>query len=93
MPITLRLGIPGVSYSDLFDPDRLRELHNIFDAELASANPELFAAWCKYRKNPAQSKTPVEISALLVGVEVFIAFLFQRNSQRRAARNRSDLGS
>jgi len=80
MPITLRLGIPGISYSDLFDPDRLKELHNIFDAELATANPELFAAWCNYRGNPAQPKTPVEISALLVGVaghvSRFLARLF-----------------
>jgi NADPH-dependent glutamate synthase beta subunit-like oxidoreductase/NAD(P)H-flavin reductase len=68
MPITLRLGIPGISYADLFDPDRLKQLHQIFDAELAAENPELFASWDNYRRNPEQPRTPVEVSALLVGV-------------------------
>src|SRR6185503_5297248 len=68
MPTELRLGIPGFSHPDLFNPDRLKDLHNVFDTELAAANPELFASWDAYRKNPGQPKTPVEISALLVGV-------------------------
>ena len=73
MPITLRLGIPGISYADLFDPDRLKQLNQIFEAELAAANPELFASWDNYRKNPAQPKTPVEVSALLVGVSGYVS--------------------
>ena len=88
MPITLRLGIQGISYSDLFDPDRLRELNNIFDAELAAANPELFAAWSHYRSNRAQPKTAVEISALLVGVagyvSRFVSRLFQIEAEAEA---------
>ena len=68
MPITLRLGIPGISYFDLFDPDRLKQLHSIFDADLARENPELFASWDAYRRSPFQARTPVEVSALLVGV-------------------------
>src|SRR4030095_15312090 len=88
MPITLRLGIPGISYSDLFDPDRLKQLHNVFDAELAAANPELFASWDSYRKDPAQPKTPVEVSALLVGVaghvSGFVARLFLVEPEPRA---------
>src|SRR5262245_23731121 len=81
MPIAIRLGIPGISYSDLFDPERLKELQNIFDAELSAANPELYASWDGYRRNPAQPRTAVEISALLVGVaghvSRFVARLFQ----------------
>jgi NADPH-dependent glutamate synthase beta subunit-like oxidoreductase/NAD(P)H-flavin reductase len=81
MPIAIRLGIPGISYSDLFDPERLKELQNIFDAELSAANPELFVSWDSYRRNPAQPRTAVEISALLVGVaghvSRFVARLFQ----------------
>src|SRR5438552_7812696 len=68
MPTQLRRGLPGFSYPDLFNPDRLKDLYILFDAELAAANPELFASWDAYRKNPGQAKTPVEISALLVGV-------------------------
>src|SRR5678815_573376 len=88
MPITLRLGIHGISYSDLFEPDRLKQLHQIFDAELAAANPELYAAWDSYRRNPAQVRTPVEISALLVGVadhfSRFVVRLFQIESEAQA---------
>ncbi|HET9216291.1 MAG TPA: FAD-dependent oxidoreductase, partial [Terriglobia bacterium] len=88
MPSTLRLGIPGFSYCDLFEPDRLKELHNLFDAELAAANPELFAAWNSYRTNPVQPRTPVEISALLVGVaghvSRFLIRLFQVEAEAEA---------
>src|SRR5688572_17421038 len=95
MPITLRLGIPGISYSDLFDPDRLKELHKIFDAELAVANPELFASWSSYRTNPSAPKTPVEMSALLVGVaghvSSFLVRLFQIEAESEVlARSTSD---
>ena len=91
MPITLRLGIPGISYSDLFNPDRLKELLDVFDAELAAANPELFSAWDSYRRNPGQPRTPVEISALLVGVaghvSSFVARLFQIEGDTAALAN------
>jgi len=95
MPSTLRLGIPGISYCDLFEPDRLKELHNIFDAEMAAANPELFASWSDYRCNPARTRTPVEISALLVGVaghvSSFLVRLFQIEAESEVlARSTSD---
>jgi NADPH-dependent glutamate synthase beta subunit-like oxidoreductase/NAD(P)H-flavin reductase len=88
MPTELRLGIPGFSYPDLFNPDRLKDLHNVFDKELAVANPELFAAWDGYCKNPGQPRTPVEISALLVGVadhvSRFVIRLFQVEAEAAA---------
>src|SRR5688572_22429242 len=68
LPAELKLGIRGFSYSDLYEPQRLAELLDVFDQELAGANPELFASWDDYRRNPAKPRTPVEISALLVGV-------------------------
>jgi NADPH-dependent glutamate synthase beta subunit-like oxidoreductase/NAD(P)H-flavin reductase len=88
MPSTLRLGIPGISYCDLFEPDRLKELHKIFDAELAAANPELFAAWDSYRSSPAHPRKPEEISALLVGVaghvSRFLSRLFRVEAEAEA---------
>jgi NADPH-dependent glutamate synthase beta subunit-like oxidoreductase/NAD(P)H-flavin reductase len=81
LPAELRLGIPEFSYPDLYQPERLRELLDVFDGELASENPELFASWEEYRSNPGKSRTPVEVSALLVGVAShvsrFIAKLFR----------------
>jgi NADPH-dependent glutamate synthase beta subunit-like oxidoreductase/NAD(P)H-flavin reductase len=64
----LRLGVAGFEYSDLFEPEQLKHLSDVFDRELATENPELFAKWDLYRRNPGSLRNPVEISALLVGV-------------------------
>ncbi len=76
----LRLGVAGFTYPDLFKSDRLRELLEIFDSEVAEANPEFFSKWEEYRRNPSEPRTPVEVSALLVSmashVSRFLARLF-----------------
>ena len=58
----------GFNYPDLYKPERLKELVDIFDCEVAAANPELFARWDDYRRNPEKPRAPQEISALLVAV-------------------------
>ena len=76
----LRLGIPGFVYADLYKSGRLKELLDIFDFEVAAANPELFASWDAYRSNPAGPHSAIEVSALLVAmaahVSKFIVRLF-----------------
>jgi NAD(P)H-flavin reductase/NADPH-dependent glutamate synthase beta subunit-like oxidoreductase len=76
----LRLGIPGFTYADLYKPERLKELSDIFDYEVMSANPDLFSSWDDYRNHPETPRTPVEISALLVAmadhVSQFLVRLF-----------------
>src|SRR5215467_14591411 len=64
----LRLGISGFDYSDLYRPERLKELADIFECEVAAVNPELFAAWDDYRNHPEKPRTEPEISALLVAI-------------------------
>jgi NADPH-dependent glutamate synthase beta subunit-like oxidoreductase/NAD(P)H-flavin reductase len=64
----LRLGVSGFEYSDLYKPERLKELLDVFDVEVAAANPELFAAWDDYRNHPEKHRKAPEISALLVGM-------------------------
>src|SRR4051794_34165926 len=64
----LRLEIPGFEYSDLYKPERLRELLDVFDCEVAVANPELFASWDDYRNHPEKPRKAPEISALLVAM-------------------------
>ena len=64
----LRLGIGGFEYPDLYRPERLKDLLDVFDCEIAAANPELFAAWDDYRNHPAKTRKAPEISALLVAV-------------------------
>jgi NADPH-dependent glutamate synthase beta subunit-like oxidoreductase/NAD(P)H-flavin reductase len=76
----LRLGVAGFTYPDLYKSDRLRELLDIFDSEVAAANPELFSKWDAYRRDPGAPRTAVEISALLVAmashVSRFVTRLF-----------------
>jgi NADPH-dependent glutamate synthase beta subunit-like oxidoreductase/NAD(P)H-flavin reductase len=69
----LRLGVPGFTYPDLFEPNRLKDLHDVFLTQLAQANPELAQTWDDYRKHPDNPRTPVEVSALLVGVAAHVS--------------------
>jgi NADPH-dependent glutamate synthase beta subunit-like oxidoreductase/NAD(P)H-flavin reductase len=64
----LHLGIGGLEYSDLYKSERLKELLDVFDCEVASTNPELFAAWDDYRNHPEKPRKSTEISALLVAM-------------------------
>jgi len=65
---SLRLAIDGFDYSDLYKSERLKELLDIFDCEVAASNPELFASWDDYRNHPEKPRKAPEISALLVAM-------------------------
>src|SRR5437762_2743674 len=69
----LRLGVAGFTYPDLYESDRLRDLLNVFDAEVAADNPELFSKWDAYRRDPGGARTSVEISALLVAMAGYVS--------------------
>src|SRR6516162_2712593 len=69
----LCLGISGFTYPDLYKPERLKELLDVFDCEIAVANPELFAAWDDYRNHPEKPRTEPEISALLVAMAAHVS--------------------
>src|SRR5215470_15197638 len=84
----LRLGIDDFTYPDLFKPERLKELLDVFDCEVAAANPELFATWDDYRNHPESPRSAPEISALLVAmaahVSQFLTKLFGIGSEVEA---------
>ena len=84
----LRLGFEGFEFSDLFRPERLKELSEIFDQTLANENSELYKRWLAYRNNPGEVPTPIEVSALLVGVSGhvsrFVSRLFGVESESAA---------
>ena len=69
----LHLGVAGFEYADLFKPERLKDLSDVFDQELSKENPELFSRWGAYRRNPGDVRSPVEVSALLVGVSGYVS--------------------
>ncbi|PYS51953.1 MAG: pyridine nucleotide-disulfide oxidoreductase [Acidobacteria bacterium] len=86
--IELRLGIGGFTYPDLYRSERLKELLDVFDCEVAAANPELFAAWDSYRNEPQKPRPATEISALLVAmagqVSQFLTRLFDIEAEAAA---------
>ena len=81
----LRLGIPGFQYADLHDPDRLRELTEVFFREVEKSEPVLRSAWRTYQARP--DSTPArEVSELLVRMgphlSRFLARLFGLQEER-----------
>lgn len=76
----LTLGVPGFSYADLYDPNRLVDLHEEFGRRVESADPDLWSAWRAFRDAPAGSRPAPEVSLLYVRmaphVSRFVAMLF-----------------
>jgi NADPH-dependent glutamate synthase beta subunit-like oxidoreductase/NAD(P)H-flavin reductase len=77
---TPTLGLPGFSYADLYDPARLRDLTDAFDAAVKAGAPALFAEFERYRDGRGEGMKPEDVSDLLVRMapEVggFVARLF-----------------
>jgi len=77
---TMPLGVGGFTYADLHEPQRLRELYNLFDRWFAAESPEHHARFDAYRACKGVGMTPVARSeALLAGapyVGHFVAKLF-----------------
>ncbi len=84
----LTLGIPGFSYTDLYDPARLQDLSECFDQQLATDSPELFAEFEHYREAQGDGLKPEEVSDLLVRLAPklggFVARLFGVEAERDA---------
>ena len=97
---TTPLGVPGYTFADLHDPDRLASLYDRFCEEAAAADPALWSEWDAYRTNPdALAAAPVKISNLLEAmaphVSRFVARLFEigprADALARATRDQDDL--
>ena len=77
----LTLGLPGYSYADLFDPERLRALHTDFDKWFLENAPEPHARFAAYRTCAGAGMTPVQVSEALLAaapwVSAFLGRLFK----------------
>src|SRR5688572_9448302 len=77
---TMPLGIAGFSYADLYQPSRLRDLHDLFCTRVAAEDPSLWAMWDAYRTAPGTVTSPIERSDLIVRMAPhlsrFVAELF-----------------
>ncbi len=63
----LKLNISGFEYKDLYIPDKLEQLTNIFYKEVESKDPNLYQNFIKY-KNNSHSFSPIQISNVLVSM-------------------------
>ena len=88
------LGVPGYTFADLHDPERLASLYERFCEEVEAADPGFWAEWDAYRQAPDAPRTPVALSNLLVGmaphVSRFVTRLFQVERGPRCAPARHD---
>jgi NADPH-dependent glutamate synthase beta subunit-like oxidoreductase/NAD(P)H-flavin reductase len=93
------LGVPGYTFADLHDPERLSSLYERFCEEVEVADPGFWAEWDAYRKAPDAPRTPLALSNLLIGmapyVTRFLTRLFQvqpdLDALRRATTAQDDL--
>jgi len=80
------LGVPGFTYRNLHEPERLAALLEAFDDALRAADPNLFDTYQRYRAEQGTTFTALEVSDLLVRVAphaaAFIARLFGVEAER-----------
>jgi NADPH-dependent glutamate synthase beta subunit-like oxidoreductase/NAD(P)H-flavin reductase len=74
-------GVPGFSFADLHDAQRLKDLYDTFSGEVTRVDPELWAAWETYRTDQGAARPAPVVSSLLVRmaahVSRFVARLFR----------------
>ena len=93
-PRPVLLGIDGFTYADLYDPARLRDLHDAFCAQTAARDPGLWSRWEAYRAAP-DAVPVIERSDLIVRmaphVSGFVAALFRVEEAADAIRRATAL--
>ncbi len=84
----IKLGIPGFTYSDLYDSNRLKDLLDAFDVSVINHDIELSKRLEAYRDNQGEGLAPEALSELLVEigpyVGQFVATLFNVTEQHQA---------
>src|SRR6185295_560722 len=72
------LGVPGYTFADLHDPDRLQSLYERFCEEVRAADSAFWVEWDAYRRNPDTPRPPIELSNLLVRMAPFVSRFVRR---------------
>src|SRR5690242_5913675 len=82
------LGIPGYTFADLHDPDRLASLYEQFCERVQTDDPALWTEWDAYRRSPDAERPPIALSNLLTTmaphVSRFVTRLFDVDGSARA---------
>ncbi len=77
-PPTAKLGVPGYTFADLHEPERLASLYERFCEGVQADDPEFWKEWDAYRRAPDAPRTPVEISHLLVRMAPHVSRFLRR---------------
>jgi NAD(P)H-flavin reductase/NADPH-dependent glutamate synthase beta subunit-like oxidoreductase len=93
------LGIPGFTYADLHEPDRLASLYERFCEEVRTTDAAFWAEWDGYRMDPDAPRPPVALSSLLTRMAPYVSGFLERlfevgestSSIRQATRDQDDL--
>ncbi|MGZ8907375.1 MAG: hypothetical protein ACXW1U_16835, partial [Methylobacter sp.] len=69
----LILGLPGFSYSDLYEPNRLKDLLAIFDQELEGEDSTLYAEYLACRADLDEAMPEAERAEILLKVAPYVS--------------------
>ena len=72
------LGVPGYTFADLHDPERLSSLYERFCEEVEAADPVFWHEWEAYRREPDAPRPPLALSNLLVGMAPHVSRFLKR---------------
>jgi hypothetical protein len=72
------LGVPGYTFADLHEPERLASLYDRFCEEASAADPALWAEWSAYRRAPDAPMPPVALSNLLIAMAPHVSRFLKR---------------
>ncbi len=72
------LGIPGYTFADLHDPDRLASLYGRFCEDVEASDPSVWRDWDAYRRRPDVPPSAIELSRLLVAMAAHISRFLTR---------------
>src|SRR5262249_60888620 len=72
------LGLPGYSFSDLHDPERLASLDERFCEQVAGDDPAVWRDWDAYRRSPDAPPPPIALSTLLIAMAPHVSRFLTR---------------
>jgi NADPH-dependent glutamate synthase beta subunit-like oxidoreductase/NAD(P)H-flavin reductase len=72
------LGIPGYSFADLHDPERLSSLYDRFCEQVQSDDPALWRDWDAYRSSPDAPLPPIALSNLVIAMAPHVSRFVKR---------------
>src|SRR5882762_9604201 len=76
--LTPALGVPGYSFTDLHDSDRLASLYERFCEEVEASDQLFWREWDVYRQAPDAPRPPVVLSNLLIRMAPYVSRFLQR---------------